>query len=200
MKSLFVGVPVGWPGLVVMAFGALLFFFAVMRIRIRGGSAPSPDAARASISLLGISLQVLGFASTGFGSIRIALLAASWASLIAAALVAALMTGAVWLFSAAAREMGRNWSLVARTRKDHELVTSGPFAHVRHPIYTAMALFLLGLAVSFGHERNLILGVPLFAAGTWLRIREEERLLRATFGAAYDDYAGSVKRFVPRLV
>ncbi|HKO72935.1 MAG TPA: isoprenylcysteine carboxylmethyltransferase family protein [Bradyrhizobium sp.] len=200
MKALFIGLPVGWPGLVVIAAGGLLFFFAVMRIRFTSGGAGSPEAARSGISLLGIALQVLGFASTGFGSIRIALPAASVASLAEACAVAVLMTGAVWLFAAAAREMGRNWSLVARTRKDHELVTSGAFAHVRHPIYTAMGLFLLGLAVSFGHERNLIWGLPLFGVGTWLRVREEERLLRASFGSAYDDYAARVKRFLPGLV
>ncbi len=109
------------------------------------------------------------------------------------------MAGAVLLFAAATAEMGRNWSLIARTRKDHELVTSGPFAHVRHPIYTAMSLFLLSLALSFGHERSLIWGLPLFAGGTWLRVREEERLLRASFGSAYDDYAAHVKRFLPGI-
>ena len=200
MKALFIGVPVGWPGLVVMAFGGLLFFLAVMRMSFASRGGGSPEAGRSGISLLGIGLQMLGFASTGFGSIRIALPAASLASLAQACAVAALMTGAVALFVAAARQMGRNWSLVARTRKDHELVTSGAFAHVRHPIYTALGLFLLGLAVSFGHERNLLLGLPLFAAGTGLRVREEEKLLRASFGSAYDDYATRVKRFVPGLV
>jgi protein-S-isoprenylcysteine O-methyltransferase Ste14 len=95
--------------------------------------------------------------------------------------------------------MGRNWSLVARTRTDHELVTSGVFARLRHPIYLAMGLFLLGLAISLGHERNLLLSLPLFALGTWIRVREEEKLLRAQFGGAYDSYAASVKRFVPGL-
>ena len=200
MRSLFAGLPVGWPGLVVMAVGGLLFFVAIVRVRVAGGGPAQPDAGRARISVLGIILQMLGFASTGFGTIHVALPAASAASFAEGILVAALMGGAVWLFAAAAGEMGRNWSLVARTRKDHELVTSGAFARIRHPIYTAMGLFLLGLAVSFGHERNLILGLPLFAAGTWLRVREEERLLRASFGPAYDDYAARVKRFIPGLV
>ena len=143
---------------------------------------------------------MLGFASTGFGPIKIALPPAGLASLAEAALVALLMGGAVALFGAAAREMGRNWSIVARTREDHELVTSGAFAHVRNPIYSAMALFLLGMAVAFGHERNLIWGVPLFALGTWLRVREEERLLRASFGDAYDAYAARVTRFIPGVL
>jgi protein-S-isoprenylcysteine O-methyltransferase Ste14 len=62
-----------------------------------------------------------------------------------------------------------------------------------------MGLFLLALAVSFGHLRNLVVALPLFALGTALRVGEEERLLRARFGPAYDDYAARVKRFVPGL-
>jgi protein-S-isoprenylcysteine O-methyltransferase Ste14 len=39
--------------------------------------------------------------------------------------------------------------------------------------------------------------VPLYALGTWMRVAHEERLLRTQFGAAYDEYAARVKRFVP---
>lgn len=197
---LFGGLPVGWPGLLAMGLGVPLSVAAVIRTRLKAGGSRSPDAGRSRISVLGIALQALGFASTGFGSIQVALPATSTASIVEAIAVAALMAGSVSLFAAAAAEMGRNWSLVARTRKDHELVTSGAFARVRNPIYTALALFLLSLAVSFGHESNLIWGVPLFAAGTWLRVREEEVLLRQSFGAAYDDYAARVKRFVPGVL
>ena len=199
MDALFGGLPVGWPGLVVLAAGGLLFFVAVMRIRFAARGAGS-EAGRSPVSLVGIMLQMLGFAGTGFGLIRVALPAASAVSIAEAILVAALMAGAVSLFHSAAVEMGRNWSLVARTRKDHELVTSGAFARIRNPIYSAMALFLLAFAVAFGHERNLIWGVPLFAAGTWVRVREEEKLLRKSFGPAYDAYAARVKRFIPGLL
>lgn len=199
MRALFVGYPVGWPGLVLFAFGGLLFFFAVLRIRFASTGARAADRARAGMSVLGIGLQVLGFAGTGLGSIRVVLPPASFASLAEAGLVAVLMASAVLIFEAAANELGRNWSLVARTLKDHQLVTSGAFAYLRHPIYTAMALFLLGLAVSFGHEKSLIWGLPPFAVGTWIRVREEERLLKASFGSAYDNYATRVKRFVPGL-
>lgn len=193
------GLPVGFPGLIALALGGMLFFVAVTRIRLtaRGGGS---EAGRSHISLVGIVLQMLGFAGTGFGPIRVALPAASTASIVEALVVAGLMAGAVSLFNSAAVEMGRNWSIVARTRKDHELVTSGAFARIRNPIYSAMALFLLAFAVAFGHERNLIWGVPLFAAGTWLRVREEEKLLRESFGPAYDAYAARVKRFIPGLL
>jgi protein-S-isoprenylcysteine O-methyltransferase Ste14 len=46
----------------------------------------------------------------------------------------------------------------------------------------------------------LLLALPVYALGTWLRVRVEERLLRAMFAARYDDYAARVKRFVPGVI
>ena len=68
---------------------------------------------------------------------------------------------------------------------------------MRHPIYVALFLFMLAMAIAYGHTRHLILGVPVYALATWFRIRHEEGLLRAQFGADYDGYAARVKRFVP---
>jgi protein-S-isoprenylcysteine O-methyltransferase Ste14 len=56
---------------------------------------------------------------------------------------------------------------------------------------------MLAAAIALGHERALLFGVPLYVIGTWLRISEEERLLRAMFGATYDSYAARVRRFLP---
>jgi protein-S-isoprenylcysteine O-methyltransferase Ste14 len=114
--------------------------------------------------------------------------------------VALLVLLTIGLFFAASRAMGRNWSIVARTREDHDLVTWGPFALIRHPIYTALFAWMIAMAIAFGHWRGLILGVPLYWIGTWMRVSKEETLLRAQFGAAYDAYAARVKRFVPGLI
>jgi protein-S-isoprenylcysteine O-methyltransferase Ste14 len=77
------------------------------------------------------------------------------------------------------------------------LVTDGPYALVRHPIYTGMFGMLLatGLAVSRWHF--LLAGAGLYWLGTVIRTRVEERLLRSAFGAAYDDYARRVPALIP---
>jgi protein-S-isoprenylcysteine O-methyltransferase Ste14 len=188
--------PVGWPGLIVIALGGVLFFatLVAMRMRVRGGG-----GSRSRLSAIGIAVQMIGIAAAGMGPIRATLAPTAPASIAGAVLVAVLIGGSVLLFRSATAEMGRNWSLVARTRDDHELVTSGVFARVRNPIYCAMGLFLLALALSFGHLRSLAVALPLFALGTALRVAEEERLLRARFGSAYEAYAARVKRFVPGL-
>jgi protein-S-isoprenylcysteine O-methyltransferase Ste14 len=192
--------PVGMPGLVAFMAGGLLFFASLIRTRIgadRGGRGAA--VARSDLSRWGILIQMLGFLATGFGGILIGLAPMSPAALAGGAAVALLMLLAIGLFSAAARAMGANWSIVARMREGHELVTGGVFSRLRHPIYTAMGAFLVAMAIAFGHFAGLVAGAPLFALGTWIRIREEERLLRAEFGPAYEAYAARVKRFVPGI-
>lgn len=198
-RHLLEGHPVGLAGVMIMSAGGIAFFVSVLQARRAMGDGGEAGAKRSPASILGIGLQMLGFASAGFGEVRIEGSETTPTRLAVAAAVAALIFGAVLIFRAATRAMGRNWSLVARTREDHELVRHGVFARVRHPIYVAMSLFLLALALSLGHEKNLVVALPLFALGTALRVRIEERLLRDHFGAAYDDYSCRVKRFAPGL-
>jgi protein-S-isoprenylcysteine O-methyltransferase Ste14 len=192
--------PVGLPGLAALTIGGLLFFASLVRVRARTGGGGGAAKRRSGLSTSGILVQMLAFFATGLGRVRAILPPASLLSLLEATLVAALMLACVLLFVAAAKAMGANWSVVARMREGHELVTDGVFARLRHPIYAGMAAFLIALAVALGHEAQLLVAAPLFALGTWIRVREEERLLRTEFGAAYDDYAARVKRFVPGII
>ena len=84
-------------------------------------------------------------------------------------------------------------------RSDHQLVRSGPYARVRHPIYLGLLLFLLAMAVAFGHWLQLILSVPIYLAGTHIRTRIEDRLLEQTFGDDFRVYRNSTPALLPRL-
>ncbi len=129
-------------------------------------------------------------------------IALPWSSppaLIAAALVALLGGGAIAIFIAATRAMGKNWAVVARTLSDHKLVRSGPFAVVRHPIYLALLLYLLSFGIAFGHLGQLLVAVPLYCIGAAIRVREEEKLLRAQFGEEHARYVREVPAFIPFL-
>jgi len=192
--------PVGLPGMAVMAAGFLLFFIALLAARMRANRVDQSQAKQRSYrSLAGIAVQGVGIATACWGPIRFTLDPLSAKAIAEAVAIAALTLATVWLFHWSSRTMGRNWSIVARTREDHELVQTGPFAFVRHPIYVALFLFMLAMAIAYGHTRNLLVAVPLYALGTWMRIRDEERLLHAQFGTVYDAYAARVKRFVPGL-
>jgi protein-S-isoprenylcysteine O-methyltransferase Ste14 len=190
--------PVG-PASPIILFGALALFLILVALKARGDDGES-GGNRSRLSVLGIIVQMLAFGLVGFGNVHVALPLTSSRALEQAGMVIALCGFTCWLFAASKRALGRNWSIVARTRSEHELVTWGPFAYLRHPIYSALFAWLAAMAVALGHYRGLILAVPLYWIGTILRIREEERLLRDRFGAAYDAYAARVKRFLPGIV
>jgi protein-S-isoprenylcysteine O-methyltransferase Ste14 len=82
-------------------------------------------------------------------------------------------------------------------RADHQLVRTGPFALVRHPIYLALLLYLVSIGAAFGHWLNLLLAVPVSMVGTLIRVREEEKLLRAQFGEDHARYVREVPAFIP---
>ncbi|MGH6616949.1 methyltransferase family protein [Sphingomonas sp.] len=190
--------PVGVPGLAAMATGFVLFLLSLLVAR-SGVAKDAGQQKKSRRSLAGILIQGLAIGVAGFGPINVGLAPLSAFANGQAILISLLMAAVIGLFVTSTRALGQNWSLVARTRSDHSLVIAGPFAHVRHPIYVALFLFMIALAVAFGHPLHLLLSVPLYFIGTWLRIVEEERLLRERFGSAYDRYAMRVCRFVPGI-
>jgi len=190
--------PIGAPAPIIL-FAGLILFGLLVAIQ-GGGRRDEAGATRSRLSVLGIAIQVLSFFAVGFGEITFRYASTSPEAIEQAGITLLLVAITCGLFAASKRALGRNWSLVARMRADHELVTWGPFAYVRHPIYSALFVWLIAMAVAFGHYWGLILGVPVYWIGTILRIREEERLLRAQFGADYETYAARVKRFVPGII
>ena len=103
-------------------------------------------------------------------------------------------------FSAVARNwLGRNWSAEVTVKQGHELVRSGPYALVRHPIYTGMLLALAGTALMVGKWRALI-GLVLMVAALLRKVTVEERFMTEQFGEAYARYRAEVPALIPFLV
>jgi protein-S-isoprenylcysteine O-methyltransferase Ste14 len=113
-------------------------------------------------------------------------------------LVLFLATASVWMVVAARRVLGKQWSYEARLVEGHRLVVEGPYSHVRHPIYTAMLGMLLATGFTFSVWWALSAAIVLFAAGTAVRIRAEERLLRGAFGDDFEAYRRYVPAIIPR--
>ena len=95
--------------------------------------------------------------------------------------------------------LGRNWSGTVTIKQDHELVTTGPYAIVRHPIYTGLLLAILGSAVALAEWRGVVAFV-LATAALWMKLRREERWMREQFGEAYAAYARRVAALVPFIL
>ena len=178
--------PTGLPAISALMVGFGAFVCTLLLARRRTGRQPS-DGKRDRSSFAGIAIQSLGIFATAVGPVAVSLDPAGPTALAEAAAVATLMAGTIWLFHAATRTMGRNWAIVASTRQDHQLVTTGPFATMRNPIYVALFLLTLAIAVAWGHYRHLLAGAPLFWAGTMMRVAREARMLRAQSGSAYAD-------------
>ena len=93
--------------------------------------------------------------------------------------------------------LGRHYDLVLEIHAGHELVRSGPFRFVRHPVYTGLALHFIGACLATGNVL-LAIGMLLVTLPTFvIRAQAEEQLLREQFGAAYDRYAEEVPMLVP---
>ena len=110
---------------------------------------------------------------------------------------AALAWASVVLAIEAVRALGNHWSLDARVLEEHRVVREGPFRVVRHPIYLAMLGLFVGTALNVTRWWALALAVVVYVAGTRLRTRAEEGLLRDELGEEYDRYAAEVRALVP---
>ena len=119
----------------------------------------------------------------------------AWRFWSGAAVTAGGLLFAVW----ARRHLGKNWSQAVTLKEDHELITSGPYALVRHPIYTGLLLAFVGCAVARGEWRGL-LAVALVFVALWRKLALEEKWMRAQFGESYEAYSRRVAALVPHVI
>ena len=114
--------------------------------------------------------------------------------------VGAAVTIAGLLFAVWGREhLGRNWSHSVTIKQGHELITTGPYAVVRHPIYTGILTGFLGMAIAISQVRGFIAFALIFLA-LWIKLRIEENWMRSQFGETYATYAGQTAALVPYLL
>jgi protein-S-isoprenylcysteine O-methyltransferase Ste14 len=107
-------------------------------------------------------------------------------------------TAAVALSVWSRRTLGKNWSGAIATNVDHELIRTGPYRSIRHPIYTGILGMYLGATLISG-EIHALIGLTLIAIAYARKIRMEERHLHEAFGPAYAAYAQRSWRLVPRV-
>jgi len=112
----------------------------------------------------------------------------------------AAVTVAGLLFAVWAREhLGRNWSRSVTIKADHELIATGPYAVVRHPIYTGTLAGFLGMAIAVSQVRGFLAFALIFLA-LWVKLRMEEKWMRSQFGETYAAYARKTAALVPYLI
>lgn len=110
----------------------------------------------------------------------------------------AFFAAGIALLAGTLRQLGRNLTDTVVTRRDHTLVTGGPYHWVRHPFYDAMALLIVAMALLAANWFILVTGAVVFLLLV-VRTRTEEAQLLARFGDEYRTYRDRTGRFVPRL-
>jgi protein-S-isoprenylcysteine O-methyltransferase Ste14 len=159
-----------WPVRLLGAAGAVIFVAA----RILTGTAHFTKAGLVFVQSLFPQSATLGWA--------------------AAACSVAGLSVAIW----ARVNLGRNWSSHPAVKEHHELVTSGPYAYVRHPIYTGAMLMAFGTATT-----GSIWGIGVFIVSALVyipRIGKEEKIMLELFPEQYPEYRKKTKALIPWIL
>lgn len=164
------------------------------RVRVVSDRRSRSDAIGLACALFGLAIFPAFYVATGIPE------AADYpASVWAVAVGIVLFAAALWVFHRSHKELGRNWSITLEIRQQHELVSGGPYAFIRHPMYTSFLLMGLGQAFLLSNWIVGLAGLVGFATLFFLRVDKEERMMEEIFGPQYRAYMARTKRIIPYL-
>jgi len=109
-----------------------------------------------------------------------------------------LMVGGFWLTYRSQSELGRNWIPRIGVRQGHKLVTTGPYAYMRNPLYAGIGLGAIGSALITA-DLLASVGVLLFWSSMLVRIPYEEAVMQQRFKRRYEEYYSVTPGLIPRL-
>lgn len=187
----------------VIWFGGLASFYVIRypfqrrarRVRVSKSLFGRRESSLLGFAFLGLCVVPAVYAFTGFPKSldRLFLPAIGWLGVLT-------LCAGLWLFLRTHADLGRNWSISLEIREQHALVQSGVYRLIRHPMYSSF--FLLGLA-QFLLFPNWLAGASGFLGVGVLyafRIRQEERMMRESFGSDYLSYMARTKRLIPWVI
>ena len=152
------------------------------------------DMTLLTISTLGLGITPGIYALTGWP--RFASYPITIVQVVAGVLV---FLAALWLFWATHKAIGRYWSVTLEIKEKHELVTTGVYGQVRHPMYSAFFMWALAQALLLPNWIAGPAGLVGFGILFFFRVGREEQMMREAFGAEYDAYVRRTKRIIPGI-
>jgi protein-S-isoprenylcysteine O-methyltransferase Ste14 len=181
--------PASWIGIVWSVWALSWFAAAIWSRQTSARASSAQEAPYRIITIIGIILL--------FGFIDFRSLPYGWDVSESVMWVLLALVTAGFLFAWWARlHLGTLWSGTITRKQGHRIVDTGPYALVRHPIYTGLLLSGCATAIARGRWEALI-GAALFALGCWIKARQEERFLSEELGAEYAAYRKRVPMLVP---
>jgi protein-S-isoprenylcysteine O-methyltransferase Ste14 len=171
-------------------------YWAISALRSKAAKKTESGAERLQRMVpLAVAYLLLFYRATSFGWLGKRFVTdSSPPAVIGVSLTAAGVAFAIW----ARWHLGANWSAIVSIREQHELIRSGPYRRVRHPIYTGMLLAMAGTALVLGEVRGLLaFAITLFAF--YWKARKEEAWLTREFGEKFNAHAQRTGMFLPRI-
>jgi protein-S-isoprenylcysteine O-methyltransferase Ste14 len=188
-------------GEIVWVFGVVAWYVIrypferrAKRSRVVSDRRSPSDIAGLAAALLGLAIVPGFYVATGIPKTA-DYPASAWAI----ALGSIVFATALWVFRRSHKELGRNWSITLEIRERHKLVCTGPYAVIRHPMYTSFMLMGLGQAFLLSNWVAGAAGLIGFAVLFFLRVNKEERMMLENFGPEYRAYMERTKRIIPYL-
>nr|WP_210267476.1 protein-S-isoprenylcysteine O-methyltransferase [Sinorhizobium sp. 7-81] len=196
-----VNITVASVGEIIWVLGIVAWYFIrrpyerrAKRVRVVSDRRSGSEKVGLAAALLGLAIVPGFYVATGIPETA-DYPAQPWA----VALGALIFATAMWVFRRTHKELGRNWSISLEIRDKHELISRGPYALVRHPMYTSFLLMGLGQAFLLSNWVIGLAGLVGFAVLFFLRVDKEERMMLEIFGAQYRTYMARTKRIIPYL-
>jgi protein-S-isoprenylcysteine O-methyltransferase Ste14 len=172
---------------------AFIVYWRVMAASVKTTARLEPTASRVVRVLLIAAAIVLWIFPPPVAWLRFRV----WPSDLLTFWVGVALTFAGLVFTVWARvHLGRNWSSAVTVKQDHELIVNGPYALVRHPIYSGLFVALLGTVLAVG-KVSAVVAFALFTIAQLYKLRLEEKWMREQFGATYVAYSSRVAALVP---
>jgi protein-S-isoprenylcysteine O-methyltransferase Ste14 len=182
--------------LVEVPWVVFVLYWIVSAIRTRDTVQTESFASRYAILLIEIAGFVLLFRhAAGIGFLRRRFMHRSPVSAIVGSILTWMGIGlAIW----ARYHLAEYWSARITIKEDHQLIRTGPYARLRHPIYSGIILAAIGSAVVID-EWRCVLGVCLVVTGYCIKARKEEVMLTQQFGEAFREHQKHAGFLIPRL-
>jgi protein-S-isoprenylcysteine O-methyltransferase Ste14 len=117
-----------------------------------------------------------------------------WIAWLAAAMTVLGVLFAIW----ARVHLGKYWSSTVALKSEHQLIRTGPYARIRHPIYTGIIFAIAGTGLAVGRYAA-ILALVIYVVAFWFKARKEEALLAGEFGPAFNEHRRGTGFFLPKL-
>lgn len=105
----------------------------------------------------------------------------------------------LWLFYRSHKDLGKNWSVSLEVRQNHTLITQGIYKSIRHPMYTAIWLWVIVQPLLLNNYIAGLSGLLSFSILYFLRVGQEESMMVEQFGEQYLDYKKKTNRLIPKL-